>query len=108
LMLFITPPILALMSLPFPYTTLFRSSRALLDRSAAHHAAASERTAAAAEPNQRSESDDRGSEGRREGRHRLHRRRRAQRHGSRRSEEHTSELESHLNIVCSLLLEKKK
>src|SRR6476661_8498821 len=27
---------------------------------------------------------------------------------SRRSEEHTSELQSHLNIVCRLLLEKKK
>src|SRR5260370_2962938 len=30
-------------------------------------------------------------------------------HGSqRRSEEHTSELQSHLNLVCRLLLEKKK
>src|SRR5260370_18804826 len=28
--------------------------------------------------------------------------------GSRRSEEHTSELQSHLNLVCRLLLEKKK
>src|SRR5260370_22306826 len=28
--------------------------------------------------------------------------------GSWRSEEHTSELQSHLNIVCRLLLEKKK
>src|SRR5260370_13249429 len=27
--------------------------------------------------------------------------------GSRRSEEHTSELQSHLNLVCRLLLEKK-
>src|SRR5260370_13921175 len=27
---------------------------------------------------------------------------------SRRSEEHTSELQSHLNLVCRLLLEKKK
>src|SRR5260370_5928814 len=33
-----------------------------------------------------------------------HRRRRR----SRRSEEHTSELQSHLNLVCRLLLEKKK
>src|SRR5260370_25668021 len=29
-------------------------------------------------------------------------------HGSVRSEEHTSELQSHLNLVCRLLLEKKK
>src|SRR5260370_20782405 len=28
--------------------------------------------------------------------------------GSSRSEEHTSELQSHLNLVCRLLLEKKK
>src|SRR5260370_32584258 len=29
-------------------------------------------------------------------------------HGDVRSEEHTSELQSHLNLVCRLLLEKKK
>src|SRR5260370_1471468 len=29
-------------------------------------------------------------------------------HRNRRSEEHTSELQSHLNLVCRLLLEKKK
>src|SRR5260370_27151890 len=29
-------------------------------------------------------------------------------HHARRSEEHTSELQSHLNLVCRLLLEKKK
>src|SRR5260370_21460870 len=29
-------------------------------------------------------------------------------HGTNRSEEHTSELQSHLNLVCRLLLEKKK
>src|SRR5260370_26825291 len=29
-------------------------------------------------------------------------------HAERRSEEHTSELQSHLNLVCRLLLEKKK
>src|SRR5260370_25308022 len=31
-----------------------------------------------------------------------------QRKSARRSEEHTSELQSHLNLVCRLLLEKKK
>src|SRR5260370_22622761 len=35
------------------------------------------------------------------GQHRLH-------GGQLRSEEHTSELQSHLNLVCRLLLEKKK
>src|SRR5260370_26377627 len=34
--------------------------------------------------------------------------RRRQRIDLRRSEEHTSELQSHLNLVCRLLLEKKK
>src|SRR5690242_20964264 len=29
-------------------------------------------------------------------------------HSSQRSEEHTSELQSHVNLVCRLLLEKKK
>src|SRR5260370_29261155 len=33
---------------------------------------------------------------------------RPRRSGSPRSEEHTSELQSHLNLVCRLLLEKKK
>src|SRR5207237_10472883 len=32
----------------------------------------------------------------------------AQHHADQRSEEHTSELQSHLNLVCRLLLEKKK
>src|SRR6266480_7120882 len=32
----------------------------------------------------------------------------AQQHLDRRSEEHTSELQSHVNLVCRLLLEKKK
>src|SRR6266480_6672845 len=35
-------------------------------------------------------------------------RRRRQRGSRRRSEEHTSELQSHVNLVCRLLLEKKK
>src|SRR5215204_6740952 len=45
--------------------------------------------------------------------HSLHRRRRGRRDGDRldgvcRSEEHTSELQSHSDLVCRLLLEKKK
>src|SRR5687767_15343838 len=82
----------------FPYTTLFRSS-------------------AAAHAHQRGEDDShrgrgaQGSEGRR------HHRRRPGRdsqpgsshlHHLRRSEEHTSELQSLAYLVCRLLLEKKK
>src|SRR4051812_49793368 len=66
----------------FPYTTLFRSRRAgaaLPDRKPG-------RQRAALRP-----AGDRG-----DGR------------GAPRSEEHTSELQSHVNIVCRLLLEKKK
>src|SRR5260370_7766955 len=64
----------------FPYTTLFRSPAA--------RAAAAERPRRARPPG---------------GASRGIRRRRDQR-----SEEHTSELQSHLNLVCRLLLEKKK
>src|SRR5690242_21130996 len=62
----------------FPYTTLFRSHRAGLHRLGGAHAAD-------------------GAE--RAGRGRRH---------AGRSEEHTSELQSHVNLVCRLLLEKKK
>src|SRR5260370_24901221 len=63
----------------FPYTTLFRSS------SAARYARLGAR------PHER---------------HRNHGF--AGRNRDYRSEEHTSELQSHLNLVCRLLLEKKK
>src|SRR5256885_13219247 len=63
----------------FPYTTLFRSER---------HPEDDQRPAAA-----RLGRRDRG---------------RAARADARRSEEHTSELQSPCNLVCRLLLEKKK
>src|SRR5467141_4605199 len=63
----------------FPYTTLFRSRNALRRR--VHWIAGDELRAVPA-----------GGIGRRVVR----------------SEEHTSELQSHLNLVCRLLLEKKK
>src|SRR5260370_7068503 len=63
----------------FPYTTLFRSSSAKRDRCTAVMAAADSVSSA------KSRSDT-----------------------ASRSEEHTSELQSHLNLVCRLLLEKKK
>src|SRR5260370_32305004 len=75
----------------FPYTTLFRSG-----------AAAFAGRVGAAAPNVRAV--HRCILGRGDlhdpGRHDLH--------TGRRSEEHTSELQSHLNLVCRLLLEKKK
>src|SRR5688500_19585915 len=65
----------------FPYTTLFRSGACLPD--AAHHQGDS--------------------------RHWRHRSgARGARVGGSRSEEHTSELQSPCNLVCRLLLEKKK
>src|SRR5438046_6440184 len=69
----------------FPYTTLFRSQGA--GRLAA--------------PARRAQGDVS------RGRHRRCRRRAAAARGSR-SEEHTSELQSLTNLVCRLLLEKKK
>src|SRR5260370_18660745 len=63
----------------FPYTTLFRSP--------AQWAPAS-RSALPSSPPGRPSRSDSASSGR--------------------SEEHTSELQSHLNLVCRLLLEKKK
>src|SRR2546429_1900671 len=62
----------------FPYTTLFRSG-------------------GDCGPFQRTDGDDRGR------RHPL-----ADRSAAGRSEEHTSELQSRLHLVCRLLLEKKK
>src|SRR5260370_4522591 len=69
----------------FPYTTLFRSARRRLPAAVDARRARGRRRAAALLV---------GGEQARLARHR--------------SEEHTSELQSHLNLVCRLLLEKKK
>src|SRR2546426_2930866 len=69
----------------FPYTTLFRS------RSSARRARGA--------PARRSRADPREERGPR---------RQRRRHTEVRSEEHTSELQSPCNLVCRLLLEKKK
>src|SRR2546430_12222533 len=69
----------------FPYTTLFRSM---------HVRQAEQRVALRAEAIQEI--------------HRLGDRRPRDRHPLHRSEEHTSELQSQSNLVCRLLLEKKK
>src|SRR5690242_21194592 len=78
----------------FPYTTLFRSERRqpreirLLGAFALRRSAEVElRTEFRSEP---------------------HHRREGLSHPAARSEEHTSELQSHVNLVCRLLLEKKK
>src|SRR2546430_6378752 len=78
----------------FPYTTLFRSqgdrigrrSREVPDRRPLH----------------------RGAEGHGDGREQQGRHHALQRLDVARSEEHTSELQSQSNLVCRLLLEKKK
>src|SRR4051812_49887886 len=66
----------------FPYTTLFRS----------HVAREAYRSCCPSAPGERAE----------------RRRHRAPPAAPQRSEEHTSELQSHVNLVCRLLLEKKK
>src|SRR5688572_31589720 len=77
----------------FPYTTLFRSARLAAERRPA--AAPDDRTRAVAGP--------RAAAARRV----LDRRRPGHDDAHRRSEEHTSELQSQSNLVCRLLLEKK-
>src|SRR5260370_19356799 len=74
----------------FPYTTLFRSRV----RSDGQRSGPDRKTSRA--PGKRSQEDeDSGA-------------RKRIRAPESRSEEHTSELQSHLNLVCRLLLEKKK
>src|SRR2546430_4534832 len=80
----------------FPYTTLFRSQPHRRDQGrAAHHVAGEHRAG-------------RGAEGRREVRRGGHRPLSLRVPLHLRSEEHTSELQSQSNLVCRLLLEKKK
>src|SRR5260370_21235720 len=72
----------------FPYTTLFRSARADVARTAAGAGDARSSRLLARQLCGGQSRDERPL--------------------SARSEEHTSELQSHLNLVCRLLLEKKK
>src|SRR2546429_6844178 len=74
----------------FPYTTLFRSIVANDDGARAKHGAG---------VGQRFEVQGHVNQGSRQV---------AGRRAGRRSEEHTSELQSRLHLVCRLLLEKKK
>src|SRR5438034_7142349 len=81
----------------FPYTTLFRSQshrRAGLDLR--------ERPTRRRRPSLPADQARRGAP------QQTRDRREADPHGGGRSEEHTSELQSHSDLVCRLLLEKKK
>src|SRR5690242_21133008 len=81
----------------FPYTTLFRSpERRRAPRRTCLWPRPQRRLQPHDEPDDPARRDDQGDAG--AGRH----------PGDPRSEEHTSELQSHVNLVCRLLLEKKK
>src|SRR5437868_9083443 len=82
----------------FPYTTLFRSARK--EARPRHHHGVD------ADPSQRGDQ----LQGAFTRRVRLHSKagKHARGHRRRRSEEHTSELQSRFDLVCRLLLEKKK
>src|SRR4051812_49478478 len=84
----------------FPYPTLFRSARG--GEGACRVRAALLLTVLAPGPSPRAAVD------RRTGYESQDRRRLPREETGRRSEEHTSELQSHVNLVCRLLLEKKK
>src|SRR5436190_11358702 len=86
----------------FPYTTLFRSpgvsENAAARPAPARGAARRERRTRRVRDERRSEADEPRGAARRLPPH----------DAPRRSEEHTSELQSHSDLVCRLLLEKKK
>src|SRR2546422_5317952 len=86
----------------FPYTTLFRSEHAVVPRSprAVHIAERLQGAGGVLSLVQRVRHRRRD--------HRVPSARRAEPDHGRRSEEHTSELQSRLHLVCRLLLEKKK
>src|SRR5260370_29073663 len=90
----------------FPYTTLFRSDG---ERKAPLRNRAG-RVAPIHRGQLQGEADDiYEDQSKQKKRDRAQRKqRRHQHHDPTRSEEHTSELQSHLNLVCRLLLEKKK
>src|SRR3712207_7162578 len=89
----------------FPYTTLFRSKRGAAVEEAR------ERDDDRDEPDDRERGGGRGRPGRHVSPERVVQQPpgedRADRDGDRRSEEHTSELQSRQYLVCRLLLEKK-
>src|SRR5690606_40136684 len=92
----------------FPYTTLFRSQAFQSDMGRRPEHAGAGRPAASAVLPAQPDADQRPDLG--ATRRRIRNRERTLRHrgaARRRSEEHTSELQSRENLVCRLLLEKK-
>src|SRR2546430_5320542 len=83
----------------FPYTTLFRSHR----EERQHHERRRDAKEEETEPRAPRVAHHDREQGQREQLDRC-----SQPHLDRRSEEHTSELQSQSNLVCRLLLEKKK
>src|SRR5260370_32032142 len=83
----------------FPYTTLFRSISVYEDPYGRQTIGRFARVRAPALPARLADFPSHGSHGSRVEREIAE---------ESRSEEHTSELQSHLNLVCRLLLEKKK
>src|SRR3989449_7779297 len=84
----------------FPYTTLFRSILAVIEPSSDLRGRQRGRRI----QTDRGRRSLRGSSGSREGQGSF----RGSQEKAHRSEEHTSELQSRLHLVCRLLLEKKK
>src|SRR2546426_1663303 len=82
----------------FPYTTLFRSERAPAREIVEHRELARGEHRCAERRDQHARAELEPLRARRDGGH----------GDDRRSEEHTSELQSPCNLVCRLLLEKKK
>src|SRR5690242_21214478 len=89
----------------FPYTTLFRSPGHVPSQGAAALAAGVARVGLHADLSLPCTARPDAAPA---GRHRALQARRVQDERGHRSEEHTSELQSHVNLVCRLLLEKKK
>src|SRR2546427_9652739 len=88
----------------FPYTTLFRSADVLGPLSRAHPGARAR--VASGDGRREAPGLGAGDRGRRRGAPAVHRQ--LEGRSFPRSEEHTSELQSQSNLVCRLLLEKKK
>src|SRR5688572_31447625 len=90
----------------FPYTTLFRSKERGSDRAGDDDGAGITRLRRGLRRSAARDEQDGHGEGKQD--HRRAKRRGRHTRASLRSEEHTSELQSQSNLVCRLLLEKKK
>src|SRR5690242_21336461 len=92
----------------FPYTTLFRSVRQIGVQALRTIVGAPEAEVRQDRVPGRERVDECEERGREDDRPAPEQCRQAIRRARPRSEEHTSELQSHVNLVCRLLLEKKK